>query len=133
MLEGLGCSEGWSIVCHLQCEELFHRQRPAEIEPLEGVASKQFVEVYLFSCLDTFNDQRKVQQGGHVYNAADNLFRPQRNAYLLGKHAIELDNVDRHILEDIQGGVARAKVIHKDEEPLILQSFHHFEQLLGVF
>ncbi len=76
MLEELVGDECRTMVDNIQGEKLLHRQRSAEIVPLEGVAPQHFVEVHLLLGLDTLNDKGEVKQGGHAYNAADDLFCP---------------------------------------------------------
>jgi hypothetical protein len=76
VLEVLVGDEGRAVMDHVQGEELLDRQGPAEIEPLEGVAPKQLIEIGLFSCFDTLDDQGYLQQGRHVYYASYDVLCP---------------------------------------------------------
>lgn len=94
-------------------------RRAVEVALLAPVANRR-EEVRVFLCLHTLRERLDAEVLGHADDRADDAAR------LLGEAAqkahVELDEVDRVILEDVQRGVDAAEVVKPDLIALLAQT-----------
>lgn len=108
------------------------RGRGEEIT-LGHVAADAPQEPDLRGGLDTFADNSDVELTRHV----DNIFNDDTASALghpreVEKGPIQLNRVQRQILEQVKGGVARAKVVHGEFEPQPFNALHDAQEERGV-
>ena len=102
------------------CERPRQRARRAVEVALLASAANRSEEVGVFLCLHALGERLDAEVLGHADDRADDAARFLREA--AQKAHVELDEVDRVILEDVQRGVAAAEVVEPDLIALLAQA-----------
>ena len=96
------------------------RARRAVEVALLAPAANRSEEVGVFLCLHALGERLDAEVLGHADDRADDAARFLREA--AQKAHVELDEVDRVILEDVQRGIAAAEVVEPDLIALLAQA-----------
>ena len=74
-------------------------------------------------CLHALDDDAHLEIVRHLDDAPQDGGRALRIFEILHKSHVDLQNIDRHVLEHVERTVAAAEIVHEDREADVVQPF----------
>ena len=108
------------------------RHRLGEKVALGVIAAHRPQTVDLFPRFGALGHHAELFPVGQLHDMAQNTLGLRLGGLVAHKLHVQLENVQRHLGEHVQAGIAAAEVIHLDHEPFFPQGCHRADELLRM-
>ena len=119
-----GGLRGFNIMRQQQHHEIFLGNRLGIQVTLYVIAADALEEVGLFDGFHAFRQRRGVQPFGHLNHRVDDHAAAAAQAFPSQEAQVQLQEIHRQVLEDTQGRIPAAKVIHLHQVTLFVELLH---------
>ena len=108
--------------------KVVQRNGAGENIALHGVATDSPQKVHLLGQLDALGHSGQVQGVGHADHAFDHGALTGRSLGVAEELHVQLEHVEVDVFQQVQGGIARAEVVHGPAEAATGQPGHDFAE-----